>query len=211
MVTAEQLQRIMQCPKVRADRWHAALNAAMREFGITTKRRAAHFLAQLGHESLSLSKVEEGLSYSVPRLLEVFPSRITSATAPRYTRNPEALANFVYASREGNGNEASGDGYRYRARGPIGITFRNNYRAVGQLLGLPLLEQPGLLLEIETGARAAAAYWKLNNLSALADQNDTLGLSKAINLGSPRSRATPNGLRDRIDRTNRALSILGAT
>lgn len=211
MVTAEQLQRIMQCPKVRADRWHAALNAAMGEFGLSTKRRAAHFLAQLGHESLSLSKVEEGLSYSVPRLLEVFPKYITPATAARYARNSVALANFVYANRGGNGNEASGDGYRYHGRGPIQITHRDNYRDVGKLLGLPLLEQPKLLLEIETGARGSAAYWKLNNLSALADQNDTLGVSKAINLGNARSRATPNGLRDRIDRTNRALSILGAT
>jgi len=210
MVTAELLARIMQCPQARAERWNAALSAAMREFGINTARRAAHFYAQLGHESLSLSKVEEGLSYSVPRLLEVFGTRITAATAPKYARNPEALANFVYANRGGNGSEASGDGYLFHGRGPIQITLRDNYRAVGVVLGLPLEQQPGLLLEIETGARSAAAYWKLNGLNALADQNDTVGLSKKINLGDAKSKRVPEGLQDRIARTNRALTLLGA-
>ena len=209
MVTDEALSRIMQCPLARAQRWNPALTAAMREFGINTPRRAAYFYAQLGHESLSLSKVEEGLSYSVARLLEVFSSRITPAMAPQYARNPEKLANLVYANREGNGNEASGDGYRYRGRGPIQITLRNNYARIGALLKLPLVEQPGLLLEIETGARAAAAYWKENNLNALADAGNAVGLSKRINLGSATAKRTPEGLADRIARTNRALTIMG--
>lgn len=209
MVTAPMLARIMQCPPAVANRWNAALTAAMREFGIDSKRRAAHFYAQLGHESLSLSKVEEGLSYSIPRLLEVFGHRITATDAPRYARNPQALANFVYANREGNGNEASGDGWRYRGRGPIQITLKNQYIAIGEVLGLPLLEHPDLLFEITIGARAAAAYWKLNGLNALADANNTLGLSRKINLGNAKSKRTPEGLADRITRTNRALALLG--
>ena len=79
-----------------------------------------------------------------------------------------------------------------------------------QALGIPLEQQPDLLLEIDTGARAAAAYWKINSLNALADANDTVGLSKKINLGNARSKLTPEGLADRISRTNRALSLLGA-
>lgn len=210
MVTAPLLAQIMQCPPARAERWHAALSDAMREFGITSKRRAAHFYAQLGHESLSLSKVEEGLSYSQPRLLQVFGSRISAAEAPKYVRNPQALANFVYANRGGNRGVSSGDGYRYRGRGPIQITLFDNYVAIGKELGIPLQEQPDLLLEIVTGARAAAAYWKLNGLNALADANNTVGLSKKINLGNAASKRTPEGLADRIARTNRALSLLGA-
>ena len=210
MVTAPLLAQIMQCPLVRAERWNDALSNAMREFGINSKRRAAHFYAQLGHESLSLSKVEEGLSYSLPRLLQVFGARISAADAPKYVRNPQALANFVYANRGGNRGVASGDGYRYRGRGPIQITLHDNYVAIGKALGIPLEQQPDLLLEIDTGARAAAAYWKINSLNALADANDTVGLSKKINLGNARSKHTPEGLADRISRTNRALSLLGA-
>ncbi|KAF1719808.1 glycoside hydrolase family 19 protein [Pseudoxanthomonas wuyuanensis] len=210
MITAPLLAHIMQCPPVRAERWNTALAAAMREFGINSKRRAAHFYAQTGHESLSLSKIEEGLNYSQPRLLEVFGQRITPAEAPKYTRNPQALANFVYANREGNGNVASGDGWRYRGRGPIQISLKNQYIAIGKMLDLPLAEQPDLLFEITTGARAAAAYWKLNGLNALADANDTVGLSKKINLGNARSKRTPEGLSDRITRTNRALALLAA-
>ncbi len=210
MVKAPLLSKIMQCPLARAERWNDALSAAMEEFGINTKRRAAHFYAQLGHESLSLSKNEEGLSYSLPRLLEVFGHRIPQAEAHKYVRNPEALANFVYANRLGNRGITSGDGYRYRARGPIGITFHDNYVDIGRELGIALEEQPGLLLEISTGARSAGAYWRINGLNTLADANNTVGLSKKINLGSATSRGTPNGLADRVTRTNRALSLLGA-
>lgn len=210
MVTDQMLASIMQCPLARAQRWNTALAAAMREFGINSKRRAAHFYAQVGHESLSLSKIEEGLNYSHARLLEVFGNRIAPADAPAYTRNPQALANFVYAHRGGNRGVASGDGWTYRGRGPIQISLRDNYVAIGHLLNLPLAEQPDLLFEITTGARAAAAFWKLNGLNALADSNDTLGLSKKINLGNAKSKRTPEGLTDRITRTNRALALIGA-
>ncbi|SYZ51355.1 phage-related lytic enzyme [Xanthomonas arboricola pv. juglandis] len=106
----------MQCSTQRAQRWHGPLLAAANRFGITTKRRAAHWLGQVGHESLSLPRMEEGLTYTTStRLLEVSVARITSAQAPKFLRNPAGLANFVYADRLGNGNAASGDGHRYRA------------------------------------------------------------------------------------------------
>lgn len=120
------------------------------------------------------------------------------------------LGNRVYANRNGNGNEASGDGYLFRGRGPLQHTGRGNYRRMGQLTGQPLEEQPALLIEPEIGAMAAAAFWHVNGLNAYADQRDVLAVSRIINLGNARSRATPNGMADRTARTNRALAALGA-
>lgn len=209
MLTATQLAQAMQCPLHRAQRWVDPLNAAMKRFGITTPLRVAHFLAQLGHESLSLSRVEEGLSYSRDRLLEVFGKYITAAEASAFVHQPAKLGNRVYAGRNGNGNEASGDGYRYRGRGPMQHTGRGNYRRMGELIGQPLEEQPGLLLELEIGAMAAAAFWADNRLNTYADQRDVLTVSRVVNLGNARARATPNGFADRTARLQRAMTALG--
>ncbi|MHC9012578.1 glycoside hydrolase family 19 protein [Stenotrophomonas rhizophila] len=210
MITASQLAQAMQCPFTRAQRWADPLNAAMRRFGISTPLRAAHFLAQLGHESLSLARTEESLSYSRDRLLEVFGKYVPLAEAASFVHQPAKLGNRVYAGRNGNGSEASGDGYLFRGRGPMQHTGRANYRRMGQLIGQPLEEQPTLLIEPEVGAMAAAAFWQDNRLNAYADQRDVLAVSRIINLGNARSRATPNGMADRTARTNRALAALGA-
>lgn len=210
MLTAALLAQIMQCPLPRAQRWAAPLNAAMKRFGINTPVRAAYFLAQLGHESLSLSRTEESLSYSRDRLLEVFGKYVTPAEAASFVHQPAKLGNRVYARRNGNGSEASGDGYLFRGRGPMMHTGRGNYRSMGQLIGQLLEDQPSLLIEPEIGAMAAAAFWHVNGLNTYADQRDVLAVSRAINLGNARSRATPNGMADRTARTNRALAALGA-
>lgn len=210
MLTAPQLAQIMQCPLARAQRWVAPFNAAMKRFGINTPVRAAYFLAQVGHESLSLSRVEESLSYSRERLLEVFGKYIEGPEAAAFVHQPARLGNRVYANRNGNGNEASGDGYAYRGRGPMMHTGRGNYRHIGQLIGQPLEEMPALLIEPEIGAMAAAAFWHDNRLNTYADQRDVLAVSRVVNLGNARSRATPNGMADRTARTNRALAALGA-
>ena len=119
MLTAPLLAQIMQCPVSRAQRWAGPLNAAMKRFGINTPVRAAYFLAQLGHESLSLSRTEESLSYSRDRLLEVFGRHVAHAEAAAFVHRPVKLGNRAYANRNGNGNEASGDGYLFRGRGPL--------------------------------------------------------------------------------------------
>ncbi|MDZ5764630.1 glycoside hydrolase family 19 protein [Stenotrophomonas maltophilia] len=210
MLTPTLLAQIMQCPQQRAQRWAEPLNAAMKRFGINTPVRAAYFLAQLGHESLSLARTEESLSYSRERLLEVFGKYITGPEAAAFVHQPAKLGNRVYASRNGNGSEASGDGYLFRGRGPMQHTGRGNYRSIGQLIGQLLEQQPALLIEPEIGAMAAAAFWHVNGLNAYADQRDVLAVSRIINLGNVRSRATPNGMADRTTRTNRALAALGA-
>ncbi|MCD7096990.1 glycoside hydrolase family 19 protein [Stenotrophomonas sp. MMGLT7] len=208
-LTAALLAAIMQCPDSRARYWLPHLVAAMQEFGIASVRRQAHFLATIGHESLGLAKVEESLFYRLPRLLEVFGRRIPASIAPKYACNPQALACRVYAGRGGNGDEASGDGWKFRGRSPGQITHRGNYRRVGELLGLPLEDDPDLLLQPAHGARASAAFWKDNGFNPLADDNNTVGVAKKWNLGSATSKARPEGLEDRISRTERALKLLG--
>ena len=210
MLTSPQLAQMMQCPLARAQRWVAPLRGAMKRFGISTPVRAAHFLAQVGHESLSLSRVEESLSYSRERLLEVFSKYVEGPEAAALVHKPVKLGNRVYANRNGNGDEASGDGHLYRGRGPMMHTGRGNYKNIGQLIGQPLEDMPALLIEPEIGAMAAAAFWHDNRLNAYADQRDVLSVSRVVNLGNARSRATPNGMADRTARTNRALVALGA-
>lgn len=209
MFSAEELATIIGCPPPVATVWGPHLLRAMTRCGITTRRRAAHFLAQIGHESASLSRVEENLNYSAQRLCEVFPNHFTPQTAADYRRQPERIANRIYANRMGNGTEASGDGWRYRGRSPIQLTGRNNYRAMAQLTGVPLEAAPDIAADIEIGALIAATWWQANGLNTLADGGDILAVSRRVNLGTTRTQRTPNGLQDRIARTRRAVAVLG--
>lgn len=209
MLTDQQLAAAIGCPEARAARWSAPLQRAMTRCGITTLRRAVHFLAQIGHESAGLSRTEENLNYSAQRLLETWPRRFTPQQAAAYARQPQRIANRVYGGRMGNGPEASGDGWRYRGRSPIQLTGRNNYRAMAELTGLPLVDMPALAVEVEEGAQIAAAWWRANGLNTLADTGDILAVSRRVNLGTVETTRTPNGLQDRIDRTRRAAAALG--
>ena len=208
MINSDLLADLLDCPLERAIRWRHALLTAMQGFAINTPRRVAHFLAQLGHESQGLSCLEENLNYSKERLRELFATRIPENKLGQLSLNPMDLANYVYANRNGNGPVDSGDGYRYRGQGPIQITGRANYRRIGELIKQPLEEQPHLLQYKEQGSLAAAAYFFDNNLLQLADQNDTVGISQSINLGTTRTKTLPNGLTDRVKRTERALKLL---
>ena len=209
MFTDAQLAAAMRCQIGRATQWQPHLVRAMTRFGITTRLRAVHFLAQLGHESLGLSLLEENLNYSATGLLDTFDKYFNPTTAAQYARRPERIANRVYASRNGNGDEASGDGWKYRGRSPIQLTGRGNYLAIGAAINRPLVDQPDLAIEIAVGSEIAAAYWQTNGLNTLADGDDVLQVSRRINLGNAQSKRTPNGLNDRIERTKRARAALG--
>ena len=209
MLTEAQLAAAVQCPLPRAVQWLPHLQRSMSRFGITTKLRVALFLAQLGHESLGLSRTIESFNYSAPRLLEVFGDYFTRETAQAYARQPERIANRVYAHRMGNGGPESGDGWRYRGRCPIQLTGRKQYAWMQQMLGLPLLDSPDMVLELATGADCAAAYWQGNGLNAIADSGDVLSVSRRINLGTAQTTRMPHGLADRINRTKRAKDALG--
>ena len=173
MLEAMQLKQIMPaCSSV--DPWVGPLNAAMQEFDIGSRERIAAFLAQIAHESGELGRLTENLSYSAARLTQVWPKRFPSREAALpYERNPQRLADYVYANRLGNGNAASGDGWRYRGRGLLQLTGRGNYRSVGSALTLPLEASPELLEQPLPAARSAAYFWKTHGLNELADDHNS--------------------------------------
>lgn len=208
-----QLMRIVpRCPDEIA--WTAGLNEALREFGIESKMQVAHLLAQLAHESAEFTRLVESMTYtSAERILAVWPTRfwLPSAQQPTcpkgkrdaraFVRNPVLLASYVYAGRNGNGNEASADGWKYRGRGPIQLTGRSNYARCGQALGLPLIEQPDLLTDPDVGARAAAWFWIDRKIGPLADANDIEAVTRKINGGT-------HGLDDRRRYLQTAMRVL---
>jgi putative chitinase len=182
------------------------LAVACKRFDILTRPRLAHFAAQLGHESQGFSRVEENLNYTAPRLREVFGERFaTNALAEPYARNPEALANLVYAARMGNGSVASGDGWTYRGRGLIQLTGRSNYRAAGTALGIGLESDPDQARTPWNAALIAGWFWSMRKVNADADQGAAglAGVTKKINGGL-------HGIEDRRQRFERALAALAA-
>jgi putative chitinase len=172
--------------------WLAALCSLPCRWEINSPARQAAFIGQLAHESVQFQHLTERLSYSPERLMTVWPNRFpTFVSALPYARNPVGLANKVYADRLGNGNEASGDGYRFRGRGPIQITGRANYTAAGAAIGVDLIAEPSLLLAPRVGLDSAGWFWKSNGLNELADIRDYVQMTKRITGGLP-------GLGDRI-------------
>jgi putative chitinase len=152
--------------------------------------RLAHFLAQCHHESGGFLRTSEGLSYSAERLMQVWPKRFPDKeTAKKYEHDPMKLGNYVYANRLGNGNEASGDGYRFRGRGYIQITGRSNYYELGRHLGIDLNINANLVAT--TYALISAGwFWHGKELNELADQDNCTQITHLINGGY-------NGLHER--------------
>lgn len=180
MLTPTTLKKILpncQYPQL----WVRPLNDAMRRFEINTPARVAAFLAQLAVESQELNKLEENLSYAPGRLTAVWPKRFPNADLARpYSRNPEKLANAVYAGRLGNGDEASRDGYRFRGRGLIQVTGRANYAAIGKILDVDLINMPDTLFEPRYAALSAGAFWAANDLNKYADDGDLGGITYRV-------------------------------
>lgn len=186
-------QRAAGITQQRAQQWISPLNTAMAEFSINTPLRQAGFIAQLGHESQRFAVISENLNYrDAERLAMIFRSdfdrnknrKIDAAElelARRYVGKPQAIANFVYANQGGNGPESSGDGWRYRGRGLIQVTLKNNYRACGQALNLDLLNNPDLLLDPVNAARSAAWYWYAHGCNAPADAGNVVEVTRKIN------------------------------
>lgn len=159
------------------------LSAACALFDIGTPLRVAAFVAQCVHESAGFARLEENLFYSDPeRIRRIFPSRVSNyAAATALARNPKALANTVYANRMGNGDAASGDGWKYRGRGVIQLTGRNNYSDAAVELGRPYIAQPELVAQPSDACLTAAWFWHCNKLNLLADRQDIRSITKAIN------------------------------
>jgi putative chitinase len=180
----------------------AALTAAMAERNINTPRRVASFLGQTAVESQMFTQFEENLDYSVDRLLVVWPRRFpTLGVATPYARNPEALANRVYAGRLGNGDEASGDGWRYRGAGAIQLTGRDNQGACALAFGIPPDDVGAWLRGPEGACRSAGWFWQREGLNALADADNQIAVTMRVNGGAI-------GLERRIAATSAVLRVL---
>lgn len=166
---------------------------------LLSKRRRRHFWAQLTHES-GLKPVIENMNYSASGLLKVFSRYFSPVSAYKYARKPEAIANRVYANRMGNGNEDSGDGWRYRGRGFIQTTGKANYRELIKF-GFNPVSKPDLLLQENYAMIAAIHFWTKNRLNVLADHDDVEAITRKINGGT-------NGLLDRKNKLNQLFVLL---
>jgi len=188
-LTQQQLVQILPSARQVAGVFVSALNQAMARFGVDSPVRAAAFLAQVGHESQQLTALSENLNYSAQGLAATWPTRFRgddgrpNAMALQIQRRPEAIANSVYANRNGNGAEATGDGWRYRGRGLIQLTGRANYRAAGAGIDADLEQVPQLLEQPVYAAKSAAWYWKEYGLNELADAGKFEAITKRINGG----------------------------
>lgn len=182
MITPTQLIAAGIAP-TQAKLFSDPLSAACALYDISTPVRIAAFVAQCAHESTSFTALEEGLYYRTPeRIRAIWPSRVPSlADATTLARNPQGLANRVYAGRNGNGDTASGDGWRYRGRGLIQLTGRANYAIAAAALGRPYVEQPDLVAQPSDACLTAAHYWTTHGCNALADSSQIDAITRVIN------------------------------
>ena len=203
-MNTEQLAKILKMKPAKAGEWIDAINATFEKFDISTPERQACFLGQCAHESGGFTALSENLNYSASSLCRVWPKRFPTVTdGQNYERNPQKIANKVYANRMGNGDEESGEGFAYRGRGLIQLTGKSNYEACGEAIGVDLVSNPDLVATPEYAALSAGWFWDKNNLNKFADANDMEGLTKKINGGT-------HGIEDRVARTQLALDILSA-
>jgi putative chitinase len=197
MVNSEHLKKMHIDPV-----WVDALNETFQRFDISTPVRQASFIGQCGHECANFKVLEENLNYRAETLMKLWKSRFpTIEVANEYARNPKKIANKVYASRMGNRDEASGDGYRFRGRGCIQLTGHANYFHAGQACGEDFVMQPDLVATPKYAAMTAGWFWNTHKLNQFADRQDFTLMTKKINGGTI-------GLDDRIKHINHALDIL---
>lgn len=184
VITAERLQAV--CPRLTrpvAEVHAAALEAVRPKAALTTNARVRHFVAQVAHETGGFRALVENLNYRDPAKLDALFRAVRGLADARMliAQGAQAIANRVYAGRGGNGDELSGDGWRYRGRGYLQITLRDNYEHLAQITGLPLLTHPEMLEQPAHAADAAAQYWKWNAINAAADRDDTRAVTAKIN------------------------------
>ena len=204
-LTQDQLQQLIPKNK-HVKYWLEVLNQLLPEYEINTPKRVAAFVAQCAHESAEFTQLVENLNYRWQSLRKVFPKYFPDdAIAQDYASRPnkqEAIANRVYASRMGNGDEASGDGWRFRGKGLIQVTGRSNVSWFAASLEIDPEEASQFLETFEGAAQSACWFWESNNLNQWADKGDILTLTKRINGGTI-------GLEDRKKHYEHCLHVLG--
>jgi putative chitinase len=198
-MTGEQLTYLGINPE-----WLDALEFTFKKYEIVTPVRQAHFLGQCSHESNSFKSIEENLNYSANGLMAIWGSRFpTIEVANEYARKPEKIANKVYSGRMGNTED--GDGWKYRGRGVIQLTGKENYTNCGNALGIDLIGSPELILTKKYAALSAGWFWNKRDLNSIADQGMTdaafTAITKKINGGT-------TGIQERIEKTKKAFQVL---
>lgn len=173
-------------------------------FKINSINKLTHFLAQCAHESGNFKFVEENLNYSADGLLKIFPKYFSKDTAAIAGRKPEVIANIVYSNRMGNGDRASGEGWKFRGRGYIQLTGKVNYKSFGEYIKVDLIANPELVAT-KYPLTSAAWYFEVRKLWGIAEQGideETIKkITKLINGGT-------HGLADRISKTKTINSFL---
>ena len=205
MITAEQFHTLFP-RNPDPELWAASMAEVFPTYEINTPQRIAAFLAQCGHESGGWTVFEENLNYSAQGLCSIFKKYFpTLESAQPYARQPQKIANKVYANRMGNGPESSGDGWKYRGRGPIQLTGKDNYRAYAQEMfedWQNLFENPDwVTADRDFALMSAIWFWNKNKLNVQADSGDIKLMTKKINGGFI-------GLEDRIKHYNEAIHLL---
>ena len=215
LIDERTLEAAMGCSPAIAAEWARPLSMAARRYHINTPLRLAAWIAQMGHESASLSRLVENMNYSAAGLAKTWPSRFAergpdgkpdpnkpNELARQLHRRPEEIANTVYANRMGNGSSSSGDGWTYRGHGPFQLTGRENHLAFWTSLGHPL-GPPEALLMPPVGAMSAGWFWHSRGLNELADNEEFEAITRRINGGLI-------GLSDRLARYDRAKRVFKA-
>ena len=201
--TLEHLRQIFG-PNAYLSYWYEALCDICPEYEINSKKRLAAFIAQCAHESANFTALRENLNYRAQSLMNTWPTRFpTLEVAKKYEKNPEKIANKVYANRMGNRGEASGDGWRYIGRGLIQLTGKENYQWFAASLQMDVKDLPEYMSTFEGAVQSACFFWELNSLNKEADSGDIKTMTKKINGGFI-------GLEDRIERYQHVMKILGA-
>jgi putative chitinase len=201
-LTKDQLKQLL--PKnPYIDYWHKALSQLLPDYEINTPQRIAAFMAQCAHESGGFIFLTENLNYKAESLMKVFPKYFPEMSlAKAYEKKPEKIANRVYANRMGNGDEASGDGFKYRGRGLIQLTGKTNYSWFAASLEISPEEAAEYTQTFEGAAQSACWFWETNKLNKEADAGDIKTMTRKINGGFI-------GLDDRIKHYKHALHVLG--
>lgn len=182
-ITAEQLVQAGLASAEVAAKVVDSLNAACQKFGIVSGHQLAGFLSQCSHESERFTHVEENLNYRAQTLIKVWPKNFDDANASSYSHRPDAIANRAYAGHMGNGDEKSGDGWRFHGRGFIQLTGRANYHDFGAAVGEDVVTHPEQVAQPRLAAMSAAWFWHVHGLNALADAKDVVGMTRKINGG----------------------------
>jgi putative chitinase len=183
----------------------AEVSELVEKYGVDNPLRLSHFLAQCAHESGNFKFLTENLNYSAEGLLKIFPKYFKDkATADLYARKPEKIANRVYASRMGNGDEASGDGFKFRGRGFIQLTGKDNYKAFSDFIKEDCVANPDLVAT-KYPLASAAFFFQKNKLWDICDKGAT---TEVVTLVTKRVNGGTHGLDDRISKFNTFNSIL---